>query len=53
MKDREKWNSVMLINKTFRDVRALNYQKLRLLTDTKYYKISLSNNMRTKEYVAK
>ncbi len=53
MKAREKWDLVMLNSKTLKDFRALNYQKLRLLTDTKYYKISLSNNVRTKEYVAK
>ncbi len=53
MKAREKWDLVMLNSKTLKDFHVLNYQKLRVLTSTKYYKISLSNNVRTKEYVVK
>ncbi len=45
MKACEKWDLVILNNKTLKDFRVLNYQKLRVATDTEYYKMSLSNNV--------
>ena len=41
MKARKKWDLVMVNSETLKDVRVLNYQKLRLLIDTKYYRIGL------------
>ena len=41
MKAREKWDFVMSNSEILKDFRVLNYQKLRLLADTKYDKISL------------
>ena len=41
MKARKIWDLVMVNSETLKDFCVLNYQKLRLLTDTKYYKIGL------------
>ena len=41
MRALKKWDLAMLNSATLKDFRAVNYQNLQLLTDTKYYKNSL------------
>ena len=41
MKPHKQWNLVMVNSDTLKGFRVLNYQKLPLLIDTKYHKISL------------
>ena len=53
MKAHEKWDLVMLNSKTLKDCRVLICPELRIFTNMEYYKISLSEIIRAKQYVAK